>query len=100
MKEVSQNQMPWKRQLSYLFIFLIVFWLIEAYYGIEAGLLITLLLAILEVIWGYIREKRFEPFACWGVALILLIAIISWEFESEIFLKLRPAVFHGIFASI
>ncbi|NUM35655.1 MAG: septation protein IspZ [Candidatus Brocadiae bacterium] len=84
--------------LLYSMIPLLGFWLIEKYYSLEAGVIAAIALALAEVAWVYAKEKRFEPFASWSAALIILMGIISWQLQSDLFLKLKPAIFEMIFA--
>ncbi len=84
--------------LLYSMVPLIGFWLIEQYYGLDAGVVAAIVLALGEVIWVYAKEKRFEPLASWSAVLVILMGIISWQLQSDVFLRLKPAIFEMIFA--
>ncbi|WP_372371480.1 inner membrane-spanning protein YciB [Candidatus Uabimicrobium sp. HlEnr_7] len=86
--------------IFYSMIPLLGFWLIEKYYGLQAGIIAAIVLSFIEVAWVYYREKRLEPFAVWSAVLIVLMGVISWITESATLILLKPAIFEGIFAVI
>lgn len=86
--------------ILYSMIPLLGFWLIEKYWGLQAGIIAAVVLSFIEVAWVYYREKRLEPFAVWSAVLIVIMGFISWVTESATLILLKPAIFEGIFAII
>jgi len=86
--------------ILYSLIPLLGFWWVDSHYGLEAGLIVAIILAILEVLWYLIKEKRLEPFATWSAILILIMGGISWQFQNDVFIKLKPAILESVFAGI
>ncbi len=86
--------------LCYSIVPLIGFVLVEAIYGLEAGVIVAVILSLLEVAWVYWRERRWEPFAIWSAVLIVGMGALSWYTSNDVILLLKPAIFEGIFALI
>jgi len=86
--------------LCYSLIPLLAFWIIEQEYGVEAGVIVAIILAIIEVVWIYVRERRLESFAVWSAVLIIIMGIVSWQTKDKMWIYLKPAIFEGIFAAI
>ena len=93
---------PSRSQLLYNLIYsmvpLIGFWLVEKFWGLEAGLIVAIALGISEVLVVYIRERRFEPFSSCSAILVVGMGIISWQTGQGVFIRLKPAVMEGAFA--
>lgn len=86
--------------IFYSMIPLLGFWIIEEYWGLQAGIVAAIILSFIEVAWIYYREKRFEAFAVWSAVLIVIMGAISWITNSAVLILLKPAIFEGIFAII
>ena len=86
--------------LLYSIVPLIGFWWIEDQYGLVAGIIAAIVLALLEVVWTLIKEKRLEPFSTWSAVLIVLMGVISWKLNNDVFIKLKPAILESIFAGL
>lgn len=84
----------------YSMVPLLGYWLVEVYYGLKTGVIAAIILALAEVIWVYVREKRFEAFSTGSAGLVIIMGGIGWYLESETMLRLKPAIFEGIFAFI
>ena len=93
---ISRTQLLFN--LFYSMVPLIGFWLVEKYWGVIAGIVAAVVLAIGEVVWVYWRERRWEPFAVWSAILVIGMAILSWQLEDERILLLKPAILEGVFA--
>lgn len=88
------------RTLLISLIPLIIFWIVEAYLGLVAGLIAAMVFALGELAWFYFREHRIDRFALMSAILILVLGGISLIFQKGIFFKLKPAVIEGVFAAI
>jgi intracellular septation protein A len=86
--------------LLYSLVPLIGFWLVEKYWGLEAGIVVAIVLGIGEVAWVYWRERRWEPFSLWSAVLVIVMGIVSWQLESGKILLLKPAIIEAVFASV
>lgn len=94
--------------LAYSMVPLLGFWLVEKHWtskygeiaGLKAGIVAALILAVAEVAWFYVRERRWEMFAVWSAVLVIAMGTISWNMHSSVVLRLKPAVFEAVFAAI
>lgn len=86
--------------LLYSIVPLIGFWWIEEKYGLVAGIIAAIVLALLEVIWTLIKERRFEPFSTWSAVLIIVMGVISWKLNNDVFIKLKPAILESVFVGL
>lgn len=96
--------MPTRSQLLFNLLYslvpLIGFWLVEKYWGLEAGIVAAIVLGIGEVAWVYMRERRWEPFSLWSAALVIAMGLLSWQLESGKILLLKPAIIEAVFAAV
>lgn len=86
--------------ILYSMIPLLGFWLIEEYYGLQAGIIAAIVLGIGEVGWVYWKEHRLEPFALWSAVLVVVMGMISWVMDNSVVIRLKPAVLEGVFAGM
>ena len=100
----KQASLPSRGQLlfnlAYSMVPLLGFWLVEKYYGLHAGVIAAVVLALAEVIWVYYHERRLEFFAVFSAILVIVMGLISWQLESTVILRLKPAIIEGIFAAL
>ena len=82
------------------FIPIIVFWVVEENWGLQAGIIAALIAGILEVGYWWIKEKRLDKIALFSTVLIILMGIISYFTQSSFFIKLKPAIMEAILAII
>ena len=100
----KQSSLPSRGQLmfnlAYSMVPLLGFWLVEKYYGLHAGVAVAVVLALAEVGWVYYHERRLEPFAAFSAVLVIVMGLISWQMESTVILRLKPAIIEGLFAAL
>lgn len=78
------------------FIPLFVFIAADEIWGTKIGLLVALGVGLLELIFTYYREKRFDRFILLDTALLLALGGISLLLHNDIFFKIKPAVIEAI----
>jgi isopentenyldiphosphate isomerase/intracellular septation protein A len=74
------------------FIPLFVFIAIDEIWGTRAGLIAALVIGIAEMVWIWIREKRFDGFVLVDTGLLLVLGSVSIVLDNDIFFKLKPGL--------
>lgn len=74
------------------FIPLFVFIAIDEIWGTRAGLVAALIIGVAEMVWIWIREKRFDGFVLVDTGLLLVLGSISIVLDNDIFFKLKPGL--------
>lgn len=92
------------RQLFSLFLFallpLIVFYFVEATYGLKAGVIAAIIFGILEVSFEYLKTKKFDLMTISSTLLVIILGLISIYLENDAFIKIKPAILEMVFAII
>lgn len=78
------------------FIPLFVFIAADEIWGTKIGLIVALVVGILELVYTYIKEKRFDKFILLDTALLMVLGGISILFDNDIFFKTKPAIIEAI----
>jgi len=71
---------------------LIVFILVDEFYGTSAGLVVAVCFGVAQLIYSYAREKVFDKFTLYDTLLIIALGIVSYALDNDIFFKLKPAL--------
>ena len=79
---------------------IIVFILVDEFWSTEAGLIVAVVFGIGQLIYTFIREKRFDRFVLFDTALLVALGLISIALNNEIFFKLKPAFINLIFCAV
>ena len=79
---------------------LVVFIVVETVYGTEIGLIAALILGFLELVYTYVKHRKFDKFIVLDIALLTALGGISIVLENDIFFLMKPAIFELIFAAI
>jgi len=79
------------KQLLPGFLPIIIFIAADEIWGTKIGLIVAVVTGILELIYTYIKEKRFDKFILFDTALLVALGLISILLNNEIFFKLKPA---------
>lgn len=79
---------------------LIVFILVDEFYGTTAGLIVAVSFGIGQLLLTYVKEKVFDTFVLFDTLLIVALGALSLLLENDIFFKLKPAVVGVILCSI
>ena len=74
------------------FIPLFAFIAIDEIWGTRAGLIAALVIGVVEMIWIWIKEKRFDGFVLMDTGLLLVLGSVSIILDNDIFFKLKPGL--------
>ncbi|MBU0552984.1 septation protein IspZ [Myxococcota bacterium] len=87
-------------QTLWAFIPLVLFYFIEARYGLKEGLIAAMAFSALELAWYGLRERRIERAALLSGGLVLLLGGLSLISEDERFILYSPAIGDWVIAAI
>ncbi len=79
-----------------LFVFIIA----DEIWGTKVGLIVALSIGIAELVYTFIKEKRFDKFIILDTSLLVALGGVSLLLENEIFFKIKPAVIELILCAI
>jgi isopentenyldiphosphate isomerase/intracellular septation protein A len=82
------------------FIPLFVFIAIDEIWGTRAGLIAALFIGVAEMVWIWIKEKRFDRFVLFDTGLLVVLGSISIWLDNDIFFKLKPGLVELILCAI
>ncbi len=82
------------------FIPLLVFIIADELWGMTVGIIVAVVIGIGELIYTWIREKRFDRFILLDTALLVTLSGFSLILENDIFFKLKPALIELILCAI
>ncbi len=75
---------------------LIVFILVDEFYGTTAGLIVAVAFGIGQLLLTYSKDKVFDTFVLFDTLLIVVLGGISLLLDNDIFFKLKPAIVGSI----
>jgi len=82
------------------FIPLFVFIAIDEIWGTRAGLVAALAIGMGEMVWIWIREKRFDGFVLVDTGLLVVLGTVSILLDNDIFFKLKPGLVELILCAV
>lgn len=82
------------------FIPIFAFIAIDEIWGTRAGLIAALVIGIGEMLWIWIREKRFDRFVLFDTALLVVLGSVSLFLDNDIFFKLKPGLVELILCAV
>ncbi len=82
------------------FIPLLVFIIADELWGMTIGLIVALVIGVGELLFTWLRERRFDSFVLLDTALLVALSGISLILENDIFFKLKPALLECILCTI
>ena len=82
------------------FIPLFVFIAIDEIWGTRAGLIAALAIGVAEMIWIWLKEKRFDRFVLFDTGLLFLLGSVSIVLDNDIFFKLKPGLVELILCAV
>ncbi len=82
------------------FIPLFVFIAIDEIWGTRVGLIAALVIGSMEMLWIWIREKRFDRFVLFDTGLLLILGSVSIILDNDIFFKLKPGLVELILCAV
>ena len=83
------------KQLLPGFLPIIIFIVADEIWGTKIGLIVAVVTGILELIYTYIKEKRFDKFILFDTALLVALGLISILLNNEIFFNYDDYVICG-----
>jgi isopentenyldiphosphate isomerase/intracellular septation protein A len=82
------------------FIPLFVFIAIDEIWGTRAGLIAALIIGSFELIWIWVKEKRFDRFVLVDTGLLMILGSVSLVLNNDVFFKLKPGLIELILCAI
>lgn len=82
------------------FIPLFVFIAADEIWGTKIGLFVAIGIGVLEMIWVWVKEKRFDKFILFDTLLLVFLGGISIWLNNDIFFKLKPGLIELILVAI
>ena len=86
------NRSEFLKKLLPGFIPLFVFIAIDEIWGTRAGLIAALFIGFAEILWIWIKEKRFDSFVLLDTGLLVVLGSVSIILDNDIFFKLKPGL--------
>ena len=74
------------------FLPIIVFIVVDEIWGTVYGLITAIVIGIIELIYGYVKERRIERFILFDVGLIVALGVVSIALDNDLFFKLKPGI--------
>ena len=71
---------------------LLVYILADEFWGMKVGLIVAVSIGILELLIAWFRKRELDRFVLLDTLLLLLLSVLSYLFENEIFFKVKPAM--------
>jgi isopentenyldiphosphate isomerase/intracellular septation protein A len=82
------------------FIPLVVFIVVDEYYGSKAALIFAIISGVVSFLWYLIKDRRADYFILFDTILVIGLGIISIISDNEIFFKLKPAFIGAVMCVI
>jgi len=74
------------------FLPILVYILADSLFGEQLGLLIAIGFGLAELLYRYVKDKRFDSFIILDVSLITVLGLLSILLNTPLFFKMKPAV--------
>jgi len=97
---METNQLSLLKKLLPGLLPIFVFILVDELWSTEAGLAVAVIFGVIQLIYIFIRERRFDRFVLFDTALLVALGGISIALNDEIFFKLKPALINLIFCAV
>src|SRR4051812_45419497 len=78
----------------------IIFTLIEEYYGTLWGLVAGMVFGFGEILWEWKTQKRVDTFTWFGNGILIVLGAVSLVTQEGIWFKLQPAVLEFLLTSV
>jgi isopentenyldiphosphate isomerase/intracellular septation protein A len=85
------NQRKLLLQLLPGFLPLFVYIIADELWGTKIGLMVAIASGIIELIYYWVRDKKFDKFILLDTVLIILLGGVSIVLDNDVFFKLKPA---------
>jgi len=94
------NKTEFLKKLLPGFIPLFVFIAIDEIWGTRAGLVAALFIGVAELVWIWMKEKRFDRFVLFDTGLLVILGSVSIILDNDIFFKLKPGLVELILCAV
>lgn len=94
------NQRKLLLQLSIGFIPLFVFIIADELWGTKIGLMVAIATGVIELIYYWIKDRRFDRFILFDTLLIIALGLVSILLDNDVFFKLKPALIGVLMCAI
>src|SRR5574344_1637995 len=94
------NRIDLLKRLLPGFIPLFVFIAADEIWGTRVGLIVAVLTGVAELLYTFIKERRFDKFVLLDTGLLVVLGGVSVAFDNEIFFKVKPAIIESILCII
>lgn len=94
------NRIAFFKKLLPGFIPLFVFIIADELWGTKVGLYVAIAIGIAELLWVWIKEKRFEKFVLFDTLLLVALGSVSILLHNDVFFKLKPGLIELILVAI
>ncbi len=74
------------------FVPLFIFIIADEIWGTKIGLIIAIAVGVLELLFYWIKDKKFDKFILYDTLLLVALGSISIIFDNDVFFKLKPAL--------
>ena len=74
------------------FLPILVFIIVDEIWGTIYGLITAIIIGIIELAIGYIKERKIERFILFDVGLIIALGAVSIILHNDLFFKLKPGI--------
>lgn len=88
------------KNLAIGFLPLLVFIVVDAFFGLTAGLIVAIIFGLGETIFVYLKEKRLDRFILFDTGLIVALGLVSLALHNDIFFKLKPGLIELILVAL
>ena len=82
------------------FIPLFVFIAVDGIWGTRVGLVAALVIGVAEMVWIWIKEKRFDRFVLVDTGLLMALGSVSIALDNDLFFKLKPGLIELILCAV
>ncbi len=77
-----------------------IFFILAQYQSIILAALMSFIFSLIVLIIFYLLEKRLAKFQIFSIALSGILTLLAYYFNEEIFVKIKPTIYNGLFSSV
>ncbi len=82
------------------FIPLFAFIIADEIWGTTAGLIVAISTGIIELVWYWLKDRKFEKFVLIDTSLIVVLGLVSILLDNDVFFKIKPALIGVLMCAI
>lgn len=82
------------------FIPLFVFIIADEIWGTKIGLIVAIAFGVGELIYTWVKDRKFDKFILFDTLLIVVLGIVSIILDNDVFFKLKPALIGSLMCII